>query len=299
MRLHAENLPVDFVTWLRAVLHGHRRKAATAYEVDNDEVAVELAGGTPQGCPASPLIWTIVADYALAVLRAKSDGAGEDVRFGGEVLRALAFADDLAVVARTREGLRRMVQLLVAAIGAIGVRFNARKSYYVLPPRRPRRAGPVGRALLPIRCGRLRSVGSVACLFCMPSDRVAFASPHWHCGCTTAELGGDARWSDLISFVVRYDEQRAQVGGASRGRGLEPLSGSNPRGVAHAHGNRLDARRLPGASSSAQAERAQASSTRRWPTRSATSHTTTSSPSAACPPVRRSPPSRSPTHNGR
>ena len=63
--------PDDYVVWLRAVLKGHKRVAATAYEVDGDTEAVELDAGTPQGCPASPAIWVIVVDYALAVLRAK------------------------------------------------------------------------------------------------------------------------------------------------------------------------------------------------------------------------------------
>ena len=65
-----------------------------------------------------------------------------DTKFGGEVLRALAFADDLAVIARTREGLQEMVQLLVAAMGAIGVRFNAKKSYYTWSAAASARGGP-------------------------------------------------------------------------------------------------------------------------------------------------------------
>ena len=75
-----------------------------------------------------------MADYALAVMRTERGDHAVDVRsyvrFGGEVLRCLAFADDHAVAARTREGLRARVQTLVAAMGAIGVRFNSKKSYY-------------------------------------------------------------------------------------------------------------------------------------------------------------------------
>lgn len=51
--------------------------------------AVTLAGGTPQGCPASPLIWVVVTDYALSVLRAKGnddDGVDRSIEVGGEVL---------------------------------------------------------------------------------------------------------------------------------------------------------------------------------------------------------------------
>ena len=95
--------PPDFVTWLRKVLSGHKRKAATAYEVDGDNKAVQLDGGTPQGDPASPAIWVIVMDYALAVMRAKGPKA-YDVRMGGEALRVCAFVDDLAAMSHTGDG---------------------------------------------------------------------------------------------------------------------------------------------------------------------------------------------------
>ena len=58
--------PDDFITWLRSVLSGHQRVAATSYAVDSADTAVVLGGGTPQGCPASPTIWVIVVDFALA-----------------------------------------------------------------------------------------------------------------------------------------------------------------------------------------------------------------------------------------
>ena len=121
--------PPDFVTWLRVVLTGHRRKAANAYGVQTDDEAVTLEGGTPQGSPASPLIWVIVIDYALSVVRDNADAA-DGVNIGGEMLWVIGFADDLACASRTREGLQRTVQTLVAAMGAIGVRFNAKKSFY-------------------------------------------------------------------------------------------------------------------------------------------------------------------------
>eukprot|EP00964_Phaeocystis_antarctica_P006687 scaffold3612_cov75-Phaeocystis_antarctica.AAC.3 len=86
--------PDDFIMWLRAVLSNHKRVAATAYDVDAEGRAVALEAGTPQGCPASPAIWVIVVDYALAALRARKDGG---VQMGGEALRCIAFADDLAL----------------------------------------------------------------------------------------------------------------------------------------------------------------------------------------------------------
>ena len=130
--------PSDFIAWMRAMLSGHRRVAATAYEVDGDGEAEMLEGGCPQGCPSSPAIGVIVVDYALSVLR-QWDGGG--VRVGDKVLRCLAFADDMALAAHTKEEVREATQTLVAAMGAIGVRFNARKSYYTWSGAAARAAG--------------------------------------------------------------------------------------------------------------------------------------------------------------
>ena len=102
--------------------------AATSYAVDSVDTAVVLGGGTPQGCPASPTIWVIVVDFALACARLQKGG---EIKVQGEPLRVIAFADDLAATGKTAAALAETVQGLVTALGAIGVRFNARKSYYL------------------------------------------------------------------------------------------------------------------------------------------------------------------------
>ena len=96
--------------------------------MDSVDTAVVLGGGTPQGCPASPTIWVIVVDFALACARLQKGG---EIKVQGEPLRVIAFADDLAATGKTAAALAETVQGLVTALGAIGVRFNARKSYYL------------------------------------------------------------------------------------------------------------------------------------------------------------------------
>lgn len=136
--------PDDYITWLRSMLHGHRRAVHTAYGTSSDDDALALEAGTPQGCPASPVVWAIVVDFALAYA-ARADVGGEGyllddsddaprrarvhstTRGAGRRVQRLAFADDLAAADGTHEGLRRTVQALILAMGAIGVRFNARK----------------------------------------------------------------------------------------------------------------------------------------------------------------------------
>ena len=116
-----------FVTWLRSMLQGHTRVIATAYGVTEDSVAMVLQAGEPQGCPASPIIWAIIMDMALTHAR---QVGGEGVEVEGEKVGVLAFADDLAAADRKKEGLRKTVQALVVTMGAVGVRFNGKKSFY-------------------------------------------------------------------------------------------------------------------------------------------------------------------------
>ena len=61
--------PPSFVTWLRSMLHGNQRVVATAYGVSPESEATRLQAGEPQGCPASPIIWAVVMDFALTYAR--------------------------------------------------------------------------------------------------------------------------------------------------------------------------------------------------------------------------------------
>ena len=44
--------PPDFVSWIWAVLSGHRRKAVTAYETDAHDEAIELVKAPPPPTPS-------------------------------------------------------------------------------------------------------------------------------------------------------------------------------------------------------------------------------------------------------
>ena len=123
--------PEDYITWLRSMLNGHHCAVKTSYDVSDNDEAQRLGAGTPQGCPASPVVWALIVDLALSYAAAAGglgyelDNADMSAR-----VRNLAYADDLSGFDGDHEGLRRTVQALIVAMAAVGVRFNADKSYY-------------------------------------------------------------------------------------------------------------------------------------------------------------------------
>jgi hypothetical protein len=123
--------PPSFITWIRSMLDGHRRVVATAYGVSAVEDAAVLQAGEPQGCPASPIIWAILVDFALAYAD-QVGGTGYDLE--GALVRQLCFADDLKGADVCGSGLQLTTSAHVIAMGAFGVRFNAHKSYYAWSP---------------------------------------------------------------------------------------------------------------------------------------------------------------------
>ena len=113
------------------MLDGHRHVVATAYGVSAVEDAAVLQAGEPQGCLASPIIWAILVDFALAYAD-QVVGAGYDLE--GATVRQLCFADDLKGADAHGSGLLQTTSANVIAMGAFGVRFNAHKSYYAWSP---------------------------------------------------------------------------------------------------------------------------------------------------------------------
>ena len=151
-----------------AALDAHRpppRGRNGLQRVAADDQARTLNAGTPQGCPASPMVGCIVVDFALAHARAEG-GQGYDL--DGVRAETLGFADNLAAVAGGRVGEADYGAELHSAqynyklsqrhcMGAISVRFNTRKLYYA--------------------CGRLppsSTVGSRGASRCMPSTTGAW-----------------------------------------------------------------------------------------------------------------------------
>ncbi|KAL6417402.1 hypothetical protein ACFW04_012773 [Cataglyphis niger] len=144
--------PVDGVcenvTVLSAVLDDARRRCRTVHMACVDlskafdtvshtaihktleEVSLTQMGhGVGQDDPLSPLLFNLVVDRALGVL---SKNVG--YRFGGRVVGALGYADDIVLLSSTKVGLQENLTRLNAAFERNGLTYQGAREYASVPP---------------------------------------------------------------------------------------------------------------------------------------------------------------------
>jgi hypothetical protein len=90
----------------------------------------EAATGVKQGDPLSPLLFGLLIDRLEAWLAVKCPEAGADL--AGTLVRALLYADDVALVSDSVEGLRSMLAALAEFCTANSMFVNAKKSEVVV-----------------------------------------------------------------------------------------------------------------------------------------------------------------------
>ena len=111
--------------------------------------AFEAGVGVKQGCPLSPLLFGIYLDRLEGYLETRCPGDG--VSLGpGALVRALFYADDIALVSDTAAGLQRMLDALHTFCGANSMFVNRTKSEVVIFGQQATQPGPGG---MPFLCG--------------------------------------------------------------------------------------------------------------------------------------------------
>ncbi|KAL0103821.1 hypothetical protein PUN28_017858 [Cardiocondyla obscurior] len=112
-------LPWEFREYVRAVYSNARTVLSGA----SSSSAIKIGRGVRQGDPLSPLLFNLVVDRALGVL-------SEDVGYtmGGKRINALGYADDIVLLASTRNGLQENLTRLHAAFSTNGLTINAKKT---------------------------------------------------------------------------------------------------------------------------------------------------------------------------
>jgi hypothetical protein len=110
---------------------GHRRLVKIISGISEEENAFDL-GGLPQGCPMSPILWAIVADFALSFAH-EHGGPGYEL---GNVLpeseksvfaRFKAYADDLGCSDETKMGIEATVIAMVTILIVFNIRLSVQK----------------------------------------------------------------------------------------------------------------------------------------------------------------------------
>ncbi|XP_030406028.1 uncharacterized protein LOC115645479 [Gopherus evgoodei] len=110
-------------TFLRLIRELYKGCSTTIRSVEGETAEIPIRSGVKQGCPLSPIIFSLAME---PLLRAISDGAdGFDLH--GERVNVLAYADDLVLIADDPERLQGMLNTIGRVAEWTGLRFNAKK----------------------------------------------------------------------------------------------------------------------------------------------------------------------------
>ncbi|XP_012529645.3 serine/arginine repetitive matrix protein 2 [Monomorium pharaonis] len=90
---------------------------------DGFTAPIRIRSGVKQGCPLSPIVFNIAIDSVLRATTEFDDG----YRLHGHRWSTLAYADDIALLSSTPEGMRRLLNAVEREAASVGLRFNPAK----------------------------------------------------------------------------------------------------------------------------------------------------------------------------
>ena len=115
-----DGVPARVVDSVTSLYEGSTVRVRTR---DGYTEAIPMLSGVRQGCPLSPILFDLVIDPL--VRSAEELVAGFEVY--GERMTALAYADDLALVAADPNSMGRLLRAAEVSARALGLSFNPRK----------------------------------------------------------------------------------------------------------------------------------------------------------------------------
>lgn len=117
--LTALGCPKQFIEYIEKLY----TNATTNLQYGSRNTILKVKQGVLQGDPISPLLFNAVMDRAIKQL---PKGIGYKVN--GQLFNCIAYADDIILVASTREGLQSSIDVLTSCLASFGLKTNTDKS---------------------------------------------------------------------------------------------------------------------------------------------------------------------------
>ena len=118
------------VAWKDRILISelYMRQQAVIRVADGESEPGVIGRGVRQGCPLSPLLFSIYAEEMMLEAMVEIE---EGVRVGGELIKDVRFADDEGMVASTEQGLKKVMDGLNEAAKTYDMKINVKKTKVV------------------------------------------------------------------------------------------------------------------------------------------------------------------------
>src|SRR6476619_5767630 len=109
----------------RLISELHMNQEAVVRIADGESDSGIIGRGVRQGCPLSPLSPSI---YAEMMMKEALENVEEGIRVGGELIKAVKYADDQRMVANTEAGLQSLMDSLNTTAKHYDIKINIKKT---------------------------------------------------------------------------------------------------------------------------------------------------------------------------
>ena len=108
----------------RMIRELYMRQNAVVRIADGESEPGILGRGVRQGCPLSPLLFSI---YAEMMMKEAMEGVEDGIKVGGEIVNDVRFADDQRMISNTERGLQKIMGRLDKTAKRFDVKINTKR----------------------------------------------------------------------------------------------------------------------------------------------------------------------------
>lgn len=146
--------PKQFISYISALY----LESKTTLQYQGSETILSVNQGVLQGDPISPLLFNAVMDRAIEQIP-KEVG----YKINGITYRCVAYADDVILIASTKQGLEASIDAMTSRLASFGLKVNAEKSstLSIVPSGREKKVKVIEESLFAIDGVPLRAIGVV------------------------------------------------------------------------------------------------------------------------------------------